>query len=189
MTRQTRAFSAAVGFSRACAADYVNISGATVSAAVDAPRFTYDPVSHARKGLMIEGVGQNPAPDLAITPPSAAPPAWLSLPCHRVILHHWFDAADVERWDAHFTDDPLSTWNGLLRKRGAHAERHSLAFDPVDVDDVTGDPPGLIRDGDDLFWIKDPAQAWAVQTALLTTDTDEHLLTAPGERVIVGALV
>lgn len=182
MTRTTRAFSAAVGFARACAAAYVDDTGATVTAAVDAPRFTHESSgSFTRLGLLIEGVGQNPAPDLAVTPSAAVPAAWLDLPCRRTILHHWFDASGTELWHCHFTDDPLSTWNGLLRNRGIHAERHALTFAPTDIDDVSGDPPGLIRDGDAVFWVGRPGQAWTVVSDTRVTTTGDTRVTTTGD--------
>jgi hypothetical protein len=186
--RTTRSFAAAVGFSRGCVAAYVDAAGATVTAAANEARFTHAAaVGHARLGLLIEGLGQNPAPDVAVTAAAAVPAAWLSPPCHRTILHHWFDAAGAERWDCHFTDDPLATWNGLLRERGIHAERHCLAFAPTDIADVSGDPPGLIRDGDSVTWVGRPGQAWAVVTDLLTSAALQHVLSAAAERIITGA--
>jgi hypothetical protein len=185
--RTTRAFAAAVGFTRPCAAGYVDAVGATVSAAANVARFTHDAVSHDRLGLLIEGLDANPAPDVAVTPASAVPPAWLSLPCHRTILHHWFEPGGTERWDCRFTNDPLATWNSLLRERGVHAERHCLAFAPTDIDDVSGDPPGLVRDGDAVTWVGRPGQAWTVVTDLLTSAALEHVLSAVAERIITGA--
>jgi hypothetical protein len=195
MTRTSLAFADAIGFSRGCAADYVDASGATVSAAANAARFTHDPAAgHALLGLLVEGLAENPAPDLAV--PAVYPPAWDASPTRRTILHRWIPAGtSTERRDAHFTDDPKAAFGGLLRQKGIHAQCLSFAFLPTDIDDVLGEPPLLTRDGDAVSVkagmggkiTRVEGEVWTVQSELLTTAAAEHVLTDTAERIITGA--
>jgi hypothetical protein len=59
MTMQSLTFDQLIQFTRTSAATYVNSAGLIASAAVDAPRFDYDPATLAPKGLLIESQRTN----------------------------------------------------------------------------------------------------------------------------------
>lgn len=56
---EAKTFSEAHNFTRSTTATFVGSNGLIQSAAIDAPRFTYDPVTLAPKGLLIEGSRTN----------------------------------------------------------------------------------------------------------------------------------
>lgn len=59
MTLASKKFSELITFTRASTATYVNSVGLVASAAVDTPRFNYDPATLAAKGLLIEPAATN----------------------------------------------------------------------------------------------------------------------------------
>jgi hypothetical protein len=57
-----------ITFSRASTATYTDIAGVTQTAAVNQPRWDYDPVTHALRGLLIEGASAPRAADIMTMP-------------------------------------------------------------------------------------------------------------------------
>ncbi|MEJ0062404.1 MAG: hypothetical protein WDO70_04185 [Alphaproteobacteria bacterium] len=64
----------AFSFTRASAANYFNASGALQSASSNAPRFDYDPVSGAARGLLMEGQSTNVIRNSALAGASVGAP-------------------------------------------------------------------------------------------------------------------
>lgn len=193
MPRTTLAFSDGIAFSRPVSADYIDASGAVVSAAPNEARLTHDPAGgHALLGLLVEGVEENFAPDLAVL--AVDPAGWVTSDQRHTVLHHWYDDG-TERWDCHFADaDKVEDLvDGVLRTKGVFAQACVLPVLPTDIADDPNATRNLVRDGDAVTWkgipthVGPPDQAWTVQTALLTSAPLEHVLSAPGERVITGA--
>lgn len=56
---ESKTFADAHNFTRSTTATFIGSNGLIQSAAIDAPRFTYDPVTLAPKGLLIEGARTN----------------------------------------------------------------------------------------------------------------------------------
>src|ERR1700749_2120510 len=56
---QSGALDSRITFTRASAASYFNVGGTLSSAATNIPRFDFDPVTHAARGLLIEGAATN----------------------------------------------------------------------------------------------------------------------------------
>lgn len=155
MTRSTLTFDQALNFSRACTADYVDASGATVTAAVDAPRFDHDPTTHDALGLLVRKPPTIAAAEVA----TVRDGDWV-VEGSFTILHQFISKSGVLSRAAYVSTDPRTAIDRLLGNAATHQRVVAFAYLPGDYSEgLSTSALMLSEDARSVLW---GGQAWVL---------------------------